>query len=111
MAIRSTQFALRSLNTVAGQVLYTVPAGQRALIKWASIVSFAAVPGRVVVGLLTPVFNVASIIDVPAGVQGRLETVAECYAVLNEGEQLFSQVGSITGGGYWVSAGGVLFDL
>lgn len=111
MAIRTHQFALKTVASTAGQVLYTVPAGQRALIKYASLVSFATAPGRIVVGLLTPIFNLGSIIDVPAGTQGKLETTGPIYAVLEAGEQLFSQVASVTGGGYWVTAGGVLFDI
>ena len=57
------------------------------------------------------VFDLGSIIDVPAGTQGKLETTGPIYAVLEAGEQLFSQVASVTGGGYWVTAGGVLFDI
>jgi len=111
MAIRTTQLVNKSVSAAGVSSLFTCPAGQRALIKYGSVFSAAAIPGSLQLYVVSPSGDTGVILRQGVAAQNTLYAVAGIYAVLNEGDILKCAIGSVTGGNTSVHVGGVVFDV
>jgi len=109
--VRTHQFGIVELATAGlPYELYEVPPGHRAVVKWASIISFASTPGSSYVygGLIGG--SAFQFLIAGVATSGVLKSF-QGYAVLEAGESVIANVDSVTGGSAFVGAGGVLFEL
>lgn len=107
--VRTHQFWNGPLPTIAPTVVFTVPAGFRAVVKWASLNQFSAGATSLAMWWEKPAGDVGFVLLDVARPSGLLLAVGELYAVGNEGDELRAQTGDAT---FTVgAAGGVLFEL
>lgn len=110
-SVRTRQFAQATFNTAGDHLLYAVPPGARALIKWCSVLSTVAAPGDLTIYTIGSGGGVQALLHQTAAASLTLYSAQELYAVLEEDEELHVGIGSVTGGGViFVGAGGILFD-
>lgn len=110
--VRTHQFANTTLGTGTGPtVLYTVPAGRRAVVKYFSAFHVGGDDPALLQLYIAGAGGAVGILATVQQAEGLLLERFEVYAVANEGEEIVANVGGAGGGSSFFHVGGVLFEV
>lgn len=111
MAIRTQQLAVRSDLPPGVTTVYTVPAGHRALIKWAGMLSTVADVSQLLLYVFTSGGQVGIVLDELAAIVNKWYSQGELYVVLEPGDVLNLYSSGTGSNSAYVNVGGVVFEL